>query len=369
MLAFNRGSTDCLLGGVMSKGSKPGLTEYALTIGLVGIFAAMLLHPASWRLAAIMGPIDKILKQAGIADLTLAGTPQPANHTGPKWAESSDPKLAAQIQYGDSAFAAQPGKPPLEEPKKTPRPHGSNNLGSSRPSPAEEQNFILEQEEKAYSAAVQNAKEGGIKYLVPPMTVGEKATVIVRVYGSRSQPEQQKDFPATGSGTLKVIPTMLVTLSATDNPDSFSITENPPETGNQFVPEDNFAEWAWTVKPLKGGEEPKKMRITAFMVFNAKLPNGQPMQTQINSYTATVIVRLQPRMEALSEWLSENWTTVLKYLVPSGGGATLLVWWITRNREKNQPAKEEGKPAEEKERPEKEAEDDDDEDKEGSESD
>ena len=70
---------------------------------------------------------------------------------------------------------------------------------------------------------------------------------------------------------------MLVTLSAPDNPDSFSITENPPETGNQFVPEDNFAEWAWTVKPLKGGEEPKKLRITAFMVFNAKLPNGQPI--------------------------------------------------------------------------------------------
>ena len=96
----------------MSKGSKPGLTEYALTIGLVGIVAAMLLHPASWRLAAIMGPIDTILKQVGIADLTLAGTPQPANHTGPKWAEALTQSLLRRFSTAIQ-LCSTAGKPPL----------------------------------------------------------------------------------------------------------------------------------------------------------------------------------------------------------------------------------------------------------------
>ena len=106
-------------------------------------------------------------------------------------------------------------------------------------------------------------------------------------------------------------------------------------------------------QPKQNGEPAQSINSIALALLNAKLPNGQPIQTQVNSYTATVIVRVQPRLEAWSEWWSENWKTVLKYVLPSGGGATLIAWLIARNREKNQPVSEERKPKEEKEKPEK----------------
>lgn len=206
----------------------------------------------------------------------------------------------------------------------------------------------LEKEQVDYKAALQNAKTGNIKYSVPlEMTVKEAETVVVRIYGHDAPEQQQQDFKATGSGSLKVITLMLVTLSQPDNPGSFKIEEDPKEARDQFLPNDSFAEWSWTVTPLKPAEVSKKLKVTAYLIFNEKLPSGLPMQVQISSFTATVTVKVQPRWERLSDWMSENWKDVLKYLIPTGAGSAIIIWLIAKLTGKStKPAEEKKEPAE-----------------------
>jgi hypothetical protein len=191
--------------------------------------------------------------------------------------------------------------------------------------------LTLEAEQTEYLEAIRNAKTGSIQfYVAPVMTVGESETVIVQIYGPMSPEKQKRDFKATGSGVLKVITPMLVALSQPDNPGGFQIQADASETGNQFLPTDSFAEWSWTVSPLRASTEPKKLRITAYLVFNAKLPSGSPAQVQISSYTVTVATKVEPKGKAFAEWFSDNWKDVLKYVLPTGAGSALLLWLAAR---------------------------------------
>lgn len=189
----------------------------------------------------------------------------------------------------------------------------------------------LEKEQADYQAAIQKAKTGNIRFYVPPeMTVKEPETVVVGIYGPTASEKQRQDFKATGSGSLKVITPMLVTLSQPDNPGSFKIEEDPKKAGILFLPDDSSTEWSWTVTPLKPAEENRKLVITAYLVFDEKLPNGSPMEVQVSSYTATVAVKVQPRWERFKDWMSENWEKVLKYVIPAGTGSAIILWLIAK---------------------------------------
>jgi hypothetical protein len=192
------------------------------------------------------------------------------------------------------------------------------------------------QVQNEYQNAVERAKSGKIDYQVPnPMSVGNAQSVIVRIYGPNASQQQQAAFPSTGRGTLKVVTSMVVALTEPDNPSAFEIkAEDDSHQGIQFVPVDGYAEWDWVVTPLEGGTEPRKLHITADMVFDAKLPNGTPVRTEIASYDAAVQVRVKPRLEAFADWWSENWKDILKYLIPTGSGSLLVIWLLSRGWKK-----------------------------------
>lgn len=184
-----------------------------------------------------------------------------------------------------------------------------------------------------YLDAIRKAVNGRIDYIVPSvMRVDDAETVTVRIYGASAGAEQEKNFPATGGGSLKVVSSMFAALSEPDNPSTFDIkpAERSNHQGVQLVPADGYAEWDWTVRPVANGGQAKKLHITADMVFDLKLPNGTPAQVEVDSYDAVVQVSVKPRLLALGDWLKENWKDVLKYLVPSGGLTALVIYLLHR---------------------------------------
>jgi hypothetical protein len=178
---------------------------------------------------------------------------------------------------------------------------------------------------------IDNAKQGEIKYNVPAaIATSETETVTVRIYGPSASKDRKKDFDATGSGSLKVVSPMLVTLSEPDNPTTFKIIEDTKEKGLLFLAANGFAEWMWTVTPLERSDKPKKLTIKAYMVFREKMPDGSSPQVEIGSYTATVYIKIEPRMKRIGEWFAENWKDILKYLLPGGAGTAFIVWLLSK---------------------------------------
>lgn len=195
-------------------------------------------------------------------------------------------------------------------------------------------NVDLEEMQKGYQEVNQNAGIGTIAYKVPKaMKIEEPETVSVRIFGSNADKTLSRGFSETGSSSLKVIPSMLVTLDQPDNPDSFTIQPDPVESGNRFVPDDGFTEWVWTVTPLKGGDEPKQLTIVAYMVLDTKMPDGHPLQSRISSYTAKVSVGVKPTWQRAGSWWAQNWKDVVKYLVPSGAVTAFITWLLSRRKE------------------------------------
>jgi hypothetical protein len=136
-------------------------------------------------------------------------------------------------------------------------------------------NLTDAQIQQEFDQIVQQASNGAIRYNVPPnMTVGQPMTVQVEVSGSNAS-QSPGNFPATGSGNLKVTPLMEVDLSAPNSPGMFQIVPDSVQTGQQMVPDNGKADWVWTVTPLEGGQQPASLQIDAYMVLNAKLPDGR----------------------------------------------------------------------------------------------
>ncbi len=191
-------------------------------------------------------------------------------------------------------------------------------------------------EQQAFQQILKRAKTGGIQYYIPPnMTVGTQASVDVEIYGANASAELKKQFQATGSGTLKVITPMLVELSQPDNPGAFKIVPDSTKSGDQFLPDDGKADWVWSVTPLQAG--PKKLRIDAYMVLNAKLPDGQPMMREVQSYTVQVPVKVRPRLQTVGDFFATNWDKLLGYILPSGAGVIFILWLISRRKGKPTP--------------------------------
>lgn len=221
------------------------------------------------------------------------------------------------------------GKPPNKKPVK-PIYRGTIHLGQS-PNPGGTLDLDESREQQAFDQIVKQAKTGGIQYHIPPdMTVGTPVSVTVEIYGTNASPDLKKEFQATGSGTLKVITPMLVQLSQPDNPGAFKIEADTTKSGDQFLPDYGKADWIWEVTPLQGGQ--KKLKIDAYMVLNAKLPNGQPMMREVRSYTVQVPVKVKPRLQAVGEFFATNWDKLLGYVLPSGAVVFFLIWLFSRKK-------------------------------------
>jgi hypothetical protein len=188
--------------------------------------------------------------------------------------------------------------------------------------------------QQEFDRIVKQAGNGAIRYNVPPeMTVGQPVTVQVEVSGAEA-PQSASDLQATGSGNLKVTPLMEVDLSAPNSPGMFTIVSDPVQTGQQLVPDNGKADWVWTVTPLEAGQQPGSLEIDAYMVLNAKLPDGQAVTRQITSYTVQVPVKAQSALQAVLSFLGKNWSTLLGFILPSGAGVTFLVWFLSKKKPK-----------------------------------
>ncbi len=259
---------------------------------------------------------------------------------------ASQPKSERQVSATEPTSKSNPEQSSMvggsnkSQPAKRPESRPGSTSPGRAPAGAAASNNALDldesREQQAFQQIVKQAKTGGIQYYVPPtMTVGTPASVTVEIYGANANPELQKKFQATGSGTLKVITPMLVLLTQPDNPGGFQIEPDPVQSGDQFLPDDGKTDWIWKVTPLQGG--PKKLRIDAYMVLNAKLPNGQPMMRVVQSYTVHVPVKVKPRLQAMAEFFERNWDKLLVYVLPSGAVVLFLGWLFVGRKEKPAP--------------------------------
>jgi len=200
-------------------------------------------------------------------------------------------------------------------------------------------NLTDSQIDQEFDQIVKRSGNGAIQYNVPPsMTLGQPVTVQVEVYGANAQPQSTKDFQATGSGNLKVTPLMQLDLSAPNSPGVFKFDPDPVQSGQQMVPDDGKVDWVWTVTPLQARQQPESLQIDAYMVLNEKLPDGQAVTRQVKSYTVQVPVQSQSVLQRVSTFIASNWTTLLSYLVPSGGLFGLIAWLRSRKKAKSDSA-------------------------------
>jgi hypothetical protein len=196
-------------------------------------------------------------------------------------------------------------------------------------------NLTDAQIQQEFDQIVQQASNGAIRYNVPAtMTVGQPVTVQVEVSGANA-PQATNTLQATGSGNLKVTPLMEVDLSAPSSPGMFMIVPDPVQTGQQMVPDDGKTDWVWTVTPLQGGQQPGSLQIDAYMVLNAKLPDGQAVTRQSTSYTVQVPIKTQSALQAVLSFLGKNWSTLLGFILPSGAGLTFILWFVSRKKPKH----------------------------------
>jgi hypothetical protein len=225
-------------------------------------------------------------------------------------------------------------KQPIQQPIRQPIQQQPIVNGAHPDASAAYANLTDAQMDQEFDQIVQQASNGAIRYNVPPaMTVGQPVTVQVEVSGANAS-QSPGNFQATGSGNLKVTPLMEVDLSAPSSPGMFQIVPDPVQSGQQMVPDNGKTDWVWTVTPLEGGQQPGRLQIDAYMVLNAKLPDGQAVTRQITSYTVQVPIKTQSALQGVLSFLGKNWSTLLGFILPSGAGVMFLLWFLARNKPK-----------------------------------
>jgi hypothetical protein len=225
-------------------------------------------------------------------------------------------------------------KQPIQQPIRQPIQQQPIVNGAHPDASAAYANLTDAQMDQEFDQIVQQASNGAIRYNVPPaMTVGQPVTVQVEVSGANAS-QSPGNFQATGSGNLKVTPLMEVDLSAPSSPGMFQIVPDPVQSGQQMVPDNGKTDWVWTVTPLEGGQQPGSLQIDAYMVLNAKLPDGQAVTRQITSYTVQVPIKTQSALQGVLSFLGKNWSTLLGFILPSGAGVMFLLRFLARNKPK-----------------------------------
>ncbi len=246
-------------------------------------------------------------------------TPKPAP------APSTGQAVAPAPVQAPSPAPAAVAQPPSVQPAAGAAPHDSGSAYA---------NLTDSQLQQEVDKVIKRAKNGAIRDNVPPaMTVGQPVTVMVEIEGATSQPQSADGFQPAADGSLKVTPLMEVDLDQRENPGAFKIDPDAVETGQQLVPDDGKVDWVWTVTPLKSGPQ-MKLDIDAYMVLNAKLPSGQAYSQSVLSKAVIVPVQSQSIAQSVSSFLTNNWATLLNFLLPSGVGLAALTWFLSRRKAK-----------------------------------
>ncbi|MGO9336560.1 MAG: hypothetical protein ACLPY1_03530 [Terracidiphilus sp.] len=276
-----------------------------------------------------------------------------ANKTIPKPAPSPRPDQGASSTQEQPAYEVYVPKPaaapsdghaaapaPVQAPSPTPAAVASQPAvqppvgAAAQAGGSDYANLTDSQLQQELDDIVNRAKKGAIRDNVPPsMTVGQSVTVMVEIDGANSHAQPADGFHPAGDGSLKVSPLMEVDLDQRENPDSFKIEPDQVQTGQQVVPDDGKVDWVWTVTPLKSGSQ-MKLDIDAFLVLNAKLPSGQTSNHKVSSKTVIVPVQSQSIAQSVLSFLTNNWATLLGFVLPSGFGVAVLTWFLSRKKAK-----------------------------------
>ena len=197
---------------------------------------------------------------------------------------------------------------PTASPNASPTPIGS-------PSPLDEEAIIANE--------VQKLRESDIVFN-PPREMQEQKPVKIEARISFRDIGSALSEGLEGPGTpesakLKVSPIMRVTL--TGDPTAFYIQGTEPE---QIVAGKQFAQWEWSVTPLKPGDQ--SLTLTAIAVVN--IPGTGEKTADHKSFEKAIAVHVD-RWRALKGFFANNWQWLWTVLLVPGAG---LIWKLRRGR-------------------------------------
>jgi hypothetical protein len=161
-----------------------------------------------------------------------------------------------------------------------------------------------------------------------------------------SAADARDKFGLTGNGPVQgvevpVSDVMDVELRAKDSA-AFAIAPNDGQ--RKSVEPGGHAEWHWTVTPRKAGTQElllHSMRIR--MLANGKELPPTDDDTKVATITVTVLPWTQRIGPATGKFLSDNWKSILVYLLPGGAGAGILAgWWKKRKKKPSEPSQPQG---------------------------
>jgi hypothetical protein len=209
-------------------------------------------------------------------------------------------------------FESGPSPSPNPSPSALPSPTASPNAS---PTP-ESQEAIIANE-------VQKLRESDIVFN-PPREMQEQKPVKIEARISFRDIGSALSEGLEGPGTpesakLKVSPIMRVTL--TGDPSAFYIQGTEPE---QIVAGKQFAQWEWSVTPLKSGDQ--TLTLTAIAVVN--IPGTGEKTADHKSFEKAIAVHVD-RWRALKGFFANNWQWLWTVLLVPGIG---VIWKLRRGR-------------------------------------
>jgi hypothetical protein len=183
-------------------------------------------------------------------------------------------------------------------------------------------------------------KSGAVEYRVPKkMTAQTTSTITVVIHGYQDT-QNATMTDRTGSGTLKVSSRMKAELVAPLNPGEFSIALQGTDA-IQFIPNDGFATWMWTVTPNYEAKN-QQLQVRISLVYQGK--DGTLEQTlEENTYPVEVDVQnlgvtiLHAFWKDPLGWFSTGWGKLAALVTSLGGISGIIAWW--RGRGKTAPEK------------------------------
>lgn len=170
-------------------------------------------------------------------------------------------------------------------------------------------------------------RDGQVVYRAPsPMRVNEVQRVTVRVAGEEAPPELTSGLPGTGSVSVapaKVGSALTADLSGPD----FQISRVGGDDGRRELPDRDYAEWAWDVRPQKSG----KLRLD-FVLYVAKDTGGVPVHYRTYAHEVEVDVNFP---YSFGKFVKDYGAiTGLSVPVVVGAAGTFFVWLRKKKRKK-----------------------------------
>lgn len=172
----------------------------------------------------------------------------------------------------------------------------------------------------------QFVREGVIGFRGPgPMRVDERRRVTVRVADNVSA-VRVSDLSGTGSVTVEPATVGSYLRAALTSPD-FDITRVGDDDGRRSLLTDDYAEWAWDVRPLRSGQ--LRLDVTLYVLQDSETP---PLK--VRTYERAIQVEVNT-WYSVTSWL-KVWGPLTGLTVPVIIGG---VWvFIQHTRSAKQPA-------------------------------